>query len=340
MATNGTSVISPLASAQFAWPDAYSDNANAISVLKEVRITSETGKYFNFTFKADSVRNANEPEKITFSVSNFKGNFDSTTQYIMCFELVIKTPRYIQSIVSNNPSEQIQILNMKTARFYPKENTVTTFVSNPLNPCVPSYLGSKSATVLLNINIHQPCQSYEPSVDQDVQKLCFSEDLSDIKITCGGETFPCHKFILGARSDVFKAMLSDSPMFKERQEGLLTIDDTTAETMKSFLFFLYNDTVPVEEMTCELLILADKYNVKRLVDICSRHNMTNMSVNNVLELLYTSYLINDDRLLEAASKFLVEHRGKIVKGPFWNDMKAKNPGIAAKIIEKIFFKDE
>ena len=68
--------------------------------------------------------------------------------------------------------------------------------------------------------------------------------------------------------------------------------------------------------------------------------MVNIKVDNVVELLYASYLINDERLMEAASNFMGEHRGKIVKGPFWHEMQAKNPGIAAKIIEKIFFRND
>ena len=332
-----TTISSPLAIANFEWPDAYAQNT--ISLTKQVRMTTEVGKYFDFTFKAESVRNENEPEKVKLSVTNFKANFHDSTQYYMCIEhFGIK----IQSTYM--AYNQKLILNMKTARFYPNQNG-TTFISNHLSlndgiNALSYHDVTTSATATLKVTIHQPCQSFKPSMDQDVEKLCFDEELSDIKIVCDGETFPCHKFMLGARSDVFKAMLTESPTFRENQEGLLTIEDTTAETMKSFLYFLYTDTVPPQEMTGSLLILADKYNVTRLADVCSRQIMSNINVDNVLELLYTSYLINDDKLLDAASKFMGEHRGKIVKGPFWNDMQAKNPGIAAKIIEKIFFKDE
>ena len=45
------------------------------------------------------------------------------------------------------------------------------------------------------------------SVNQAIQNMLTSNEMSDIKIICQNEEIRCHKFILCARSDVFKAML-------------------------------------------------------------------------------------------------------------------------------------
>jgi hypothetical protein len=47
----------------------------------------------------------------------------------------------------------------------------------------------------------------DPSIYvQDMEKLFTSGKFCDVKIVCGNETFPCHKYILASRSDVFAAM--------------------------------------------------------------------------------------------------------------------------------------
>ena len=53
-----------------------------------------------------------------------------------------------------------------------------------------------------------------------IKDLCFNDDLSDCKIICEEQSFPCHKFILSLRSDVFKTMfqnmdLNEGNVFKD-----------------------------------------------------------------------------------------------------------------------------
>ena len=79
----------------------------------------------------------------------------------------------------------------------------------------------------------------EPSISQALQDLHLNEESSDITIRCDNETFPCHKLILGSRSDVFKTMfaMTDS---KVEQNGIIEIKDISAKTMNTFLNFMLN----------------------------------------------------------------------------------------------------
>ena len=177
----------------------------------------------------------------------------------------------------------------------------------------------------------------EATLDETMQKLCLSTNLSDFIIKCDGKEFPTHKLILSARSDVFERMFSSALKINEKDEPILEIDDVSAEEMEIFLNFLYKDEIKDEDISCELLKLADKYNVKRLVSICLNHLKETIDIQNVVEITYTAFLTSKDELLQMASKFIFENRGSIKKGDVWNQIKKTHPEIAIKIMDLIVF---
>ncbi len=75
-----------------------------------------------------------------------------------------------------------------------------------------------------------------------------SEQLHDFKLLCDGREFPCSKFILGAHSEVFRAMFSHSDT-TEASQNMAVIEDSTPEALEIFLQLLYTgqDTIPITE---------------------------------------------------------------------------------------------
>ena len=180
----------------------------------------------------------------------------------------------------------------------------------------------------------------EPRLEKLMHKLCLNGELSDLKIVCDGQEFPCHKLILSARSDVFKAMFTSDLKFNKNDESTLEIPDISAETMKTFLQFIYKDDVEAEDIDQNLLIAADKYNIKRLVNICVNYFESILDANNVMEITFFAYLINNDTLLEKASKFIFQNHGKIKKPEEWDQIKKTHPHIATKVMDLIVFDNE
>ena len=179
----------------------------------------------------------------------------------------------------------------------------------------------------------------EPSLTETLKDLHLNEESSDIKIRCDNETFPCHKFILGSRSDVFKTMftMTDS---KEEQNGIIEIEDISAKTMKTFLKFMYKDDLEIEEIDCNLLIAAEKYNFKRLFNICLKQIEKMINANTVMEITTAAYLIDNEQLLLKASEFIFKNRGSIRKCELWDQIRKKNPAIAAKVMDLMVFDEE
>ena len=195
--------------------------------------------------------------------------------------------------------------------------------------------------VQFSIKFHEPSNltklyDQEPTMWSTLKALCMSEELSDIKILCDGTEFPCHKFVLSARSDVFKAMFL-SNLEEENGNAPLTIEDISSDTMKTLLKFLYCDELEVQDINCPLLMAADKYNIKRLVNICSSHLSKTITTENVMDITVAAYLLDNERLMKEASEFIFNHRGTIQKSEQWDDIKLKHPGIVAKVMDSIVF---
>ena len=181
----------------------------------------------------------------------------------------------------------------------------------------------------------------EPTLSQALENLYLNEESSDVKIICDAEEFPCHKVILSSRSDVFKTMFS-IPDVKEQRDGIVKIDDVSAKTMKTFLKFMYKDDLELEEIDCNLLIAADKYDFKRLFNICLRQIERTIDVTNVMEITVAAYLLEHkcNQLLKKASDFIIINRGSIKKCKYWDQIKCKHPAIAAKVMELTIFADD
>ena len=107
--------------------------------------------------------------------------------------------------------------------------------------------------------------------------------------------------------------------------------------MKAFLQFMYCDTLPPDSIDCQLLLAADRYCFDRLVEVCVNGLIEMITSENVVEIMYKAYLIENRKLLDVCSSFMIANRGKIEKGPLWDEIEANNPRVWTKIMEKIFF---
>jgi hypothetical protein len=99
-------------------------------------------------------------------------------------------------------------------------------------------------------------------------------------------TIPVHKFVLQARSPVFKAMLSSTMM--ESETNKINISDFDFDAVKEFIRFLYLDTCDKEVLdkhAKSLLAMAHKYDVKGLLNITLKYLINTLSIDTAVELL-------------------------------------------------------
>ncbi|XP_026292753.2 uncharacterized protein LOC113217129 [Frankliniella occidentalis] len=105
-------------------------------------------------------------------------------------------------------------------------------------------------------------------------RLCFNQarlkgHLCDSKLVVEGVELPAHRMVLALRSPVLDRMLMTGS-FKEAKEGRVELVDFSKSAVEKFLEFLYTDSIKnwgAREV--ELLLLADKYMVPELREVCS-----------------------------------------------------------------------
>ena len=103
--------------------------------------------------------------------------------------------------------------------------------------------------------------------------------LTDFKIRCGEDEFPCHKAILAVRSPVFAQAFEENP-----ETHQMEMENSQPTKVKQMLEFIYSGTL-IEEADQDLLRLADKFQMKDLKKLCGRSLAKKVSLANALDLL-------------------------------------------------------
>ncbi len=164
----------------------------------------------------------------------------------------------------------------------------------------------------------------ESNLTRDVAKLWKNPDFADINLKCDDKIFPCHKIILAARSDVFQAMFG-SKSFSESITNETVIEDCKSEVLANLLKFIYTDKLEADLYNClDLMMLADKYNVKKLRKKCERAIASSINCSNAVALLCTASNMEAPILLKSAAKFIDSNRKGIVGSEDWEKMVKTN----------------
>ena len=107
-------------------------------------------------------------------------------------------------------------------------------------------------------------------------------------------TLEAHKIILALHSDHFKnAFFGSGVKFKEEEEGIMVIKETTLAAFEDFVGFYYEKEIEFEKKSLkelyEILNLAERYQVAELTDRVSDHIKNfPLSIDNVVEVAATA----------------------------------------------------
>ncbi|NWH87827.1 SPOPL protein, partial [Aegithalos caudatus] len=138
---------------------------------------------------------------------------------------------------------------------------------------------------------------------EDLGNLWETTRFTDCSFYVGGQEFKAHKSVLAARSPVFNAMFEHE--MEESKKNRVEINDVDPEVFKEMMRFIYTGKAPnLEKMADNLLAAADKYALERLKVMCEEALCSNLSVENVADILILADLHSAEQLKAQAIDFI------------------------------------
>jgi len=178
------------------------------------------------------------------------------------------------------------------------------------------------------------------SLSQALGNSKLSKKEEDFTISCQDQLFHFNRLYLSTISPVFERMQKE-PLGNEHD--FVKIDHPEKfwcqpETIQSFKNVIYNDSVDEEDLTPQLLMFCDYYDIKPIFQLCYDHIIQTFSKENYLERIKICYLLEDNQvLLTRAATFIKENFGKLEKSPEVMEFMKNNPECWIKIMELMMF---
>ncbi|KAI3354344.1 hypothetical protein L3Q82_018875, partial [Scortum barcoo] len=143
----------------------------------------------------------------------------------------------------------------------------------------------------------------------------------DFTIKVQEHTYPCHRCVLAACSDFFRAMFEVD--MRERDDGSVTLGDQCPLAVGSFLDFAYSGEALITDANVDMLFqLASFLQVSVLARACSDFLIGTMDLCNCLSLLSLAEAYGSASLLRSANEFVVQNFSDLSKTQDFLDMQA------------------
>ncbi|KAJ1695988.1 hypothetical protein LUZ63_012686 [Rhynchospora breviuscula] len=176
--------------------------------------------------------------------------------------------------------------------------------------------------------------------------LLETEEGADVSFQVGHRTFRAHKFVLAARSPIFKAQLFGT---STNYTNTIQVEDMDAWTFHAMLHFIYSDSLPElyddnQGPTCtlldpaqRLLVAADWYGIERLKHICELKLYDLIDVDNLATILTLAEQHNCSQLEAACIEFVKDPEifGAVVLTEGFEHMVKSCPAILKQLRQKI-----
>ena len=145
-----------------------------------------------------------------------------------------------------------------------------------------------------------------------IRSFYLSDKESDITLVVDGHPIRAHKFVLSAKSIVFKAMFFGD--FSEANAKEVVIHDTTLEAFQLLLKYCYFEDLSATDwpsndhsLVIDVYKVSHLYQIKSLCLLCVKRLITLISDRNVNDMLRFARLYRSKIILVFAKKF-IEHK--------------------------------
>ncbi|CAI9087600.1 OLC1v1021708C1 [Oldenlandia corymbosa var. corymbosa] len=167
-----------------------------------------------------------------------------------------------------------------------------------------------------------------------------SPPFSDVVLVASDDSFtssqpvlvPAHRAVLACRSPVFRAMLENK--MEESISGTIKIGDVSYDVLRIFVNYLYTAEACLDEnVAYDLLVLADKYQVKHLKTYCEKYLMSNLTWENSIPTYAFAHQHNAKTLLDAALSLIMDNMDQLSRRAEYAELVEKDPRMIVEIYE-------
>ena len=143
---------------------------------------------------------------------------------------------------------------------------------------------------------------------------------TDVTIKCGDKEFKVHKAVLASQSPVFKKMFVSD--MKEKRTSLVEISDINPAVVSDMVAYLYTGTAPnIHTLAKDLLAVADKYELKPLLELCENKLASEIKISSVVDLLLLADLHNAVNLKKNCLNFIYLNLPEVCLTSQWKQLK-------------------
>ncbi|KAK6939937.1 BTB/POZ domain [Dillenia turbinata] len=195
--------------------------------------------------------------------------------------------------------------------------------------CKECYEDLKSKVAFLEFS--SSLDSSSPTCFSDVV-LVASHHASDQTDLAPPVPIHAHKAVLANRSPVFRAMFENQ--MEEGLSGTVKISDVSHDALRAFVNYLYTAEACLDDqMARDLLVMAEKYQVKHLKAYCEKFIASKLNRGSSLSSYAFAHQHNAKHLLDAALSLIVENMDKLTKLEEYRELKEKDPQLVLEIYE-------
>ncbi|GFV41089.1 BTB domain-containing protein [Trichonephila clavipes] len=162
-------------------------------------------------------------------------------------------------------------------------------------------------------------------VMEDFEKAFESRQFSDITLKLNAGSVQAHKFVLAARSPVFKELLENSEGVNE-----LTINNITKSVLVNFLYYLYSGIIGTVQwdMLMQLYEVADRFQVDSLKQSCRCSMISNLKDRRACKTLQFAHKHKDSKLSNSVKVYMKNNFHRLQKTVCWESFRAESPDLA------------
>ncbi|MGH0116604.1 UNVERIFIED_CONTAM: hypothetical protein FKN15_014804 [Acipenser sinensis] len=144
-----------------------------------------------------------------------------------------------------------------------------------------------------------------------LENLRLENSLTDVTLCVDGMEFPCHRVVLAAASNYFRAMFCND--LKEKHEDTIAIKGVDSETMKILLDYTYTSKVLITKQNVQrILEAASLFQFLRMVDACANFLTEVLHPDNCVGILRLADTHSLDTLRTQVQNFLIQNFPQVV----------------------------